>query len=300
MGIGRWRSWRRGSTAWCRRGSWRRWGTCGTPRPRPTKVGRLHRVHRGVYARRASRALLARALHGGGARLSPSVASHWSAAWLWGLLRSRPGTIHVTCPGAAPLEAPVRHTPADLPRSTAPRDGIPVTSLARTILDIARRSRRADRRGATSSGPTRPSPSTCGRCTICSTGPGDIGAGQGAARRSTSTRGARLHPLRARAAVPRAGAGGGAAGAGDELLRRRVRDRRLVGGGAIRGRTRRLRDARVAALLRGRSGSRRRVAARRDRDHPGDRAAARSRTGRGGRSVRLAPRRQAGPRAPLE
>jgi Transcriptional regulator, AbiEi antitoxin len=60
------------------------------------KVGRLHRLHRGVYAvghqelswhGRCMAAVLASA---------PSVASHLSAAWLWGLLRSRPGTLHVT------------------------------------------------------------------------------------------------------------------------------------------------------------------------------------------------------------
>ena len=54
--------------------------------------------------------------------------------------------------------------------------------------------------------------------------------------------------------------------------------------GAVRGRTRRLRDARVAAVVRGRPGTGRRAAARGDRDHPGDRAAARSRAG-GGRRV---------------
>jgi hypothetical protein len=69
---------------------------------------------------------------------SPSVGSHWSAAWLWGLLRSRPGTIHVTCPRTRHSKRPfVTHT-ADLPPiDRTVRDGIPVTSLPRTILDIA-------------------------------------------------------------------------------------------------------------------------------------------------------------------
>src|SRR5262249_4946885 len=68
----------------------------------------------------------------------PSVASHWSAAWLWGLLQSRPGTLHVTCPKPRHSKRPfVMHT-ADLPGADrAIRDGIPVTSLSRTILDIA-------------------------------------------------------------------------------------------------------------------------------------------------------------------
>lgn len=65
---------------------------------RAVEVGRLHRIHRGVYAvghrrltwhGRCMAALLASA---------PAVASHLSAAWLWGLLRARPGTIHLTAP----------------------------------------------------------------------------------------------------------------------------------------------------------------------------------------------------------
>jgi hypothetical protein len=69
---------------------------------------------------------------------SPSVASHLSAGWLWGLLQSRPGTVHVTSRmGRRAERSFVTHradlAPADLIR----RDGIPVTSLARTILDLA-------------------------------------------------------------------------------------------------------------------------------------------------------------------
>jgi len=72
----------------------------------------------------------------------PSVASHLSAAWLWGLLRSRPETMHITCRSPRPgKRAFVVHT-ADLARADlARRDGIPVTSLSRTILDVAVKSR---------------------------------------------------------------------------------------------------------------------------------------------------------------
>jgi very-short-patch-repair endonuclease len=102
------------------------------------KVGRLHRVHRGVYVvghhrmawhGRCMAAVLA---------ASPSVASHLSAGWLWGLLQSRPGTLHVSCRRSRHAKRPfVTHT-ADLARADlARRDGIPVTSLARTILDLA-------------------------------------------------------------------------------------------------------------------------------------------------------------------
>ncbi len=68
----------------------------------------------------------------------PSVASHFSAAWLWGLMQVRPGTLHVTCPKPRHSKRPfVVHT-ADLPTiDRAVRNGIPLTSLARTVLDVA-------------------------------------------------------------------------------------------------------------------------------------------------------------------
>lgn len=59
-------------------------------RRRGNWVGRLHRIHRGVY-----------------------LVGHRR---LWGLPATRPGTLHV---------------------DRAVRDGIPVTSLARTVLDVA-------------------------------------------------------------------------------------------------------------------------------------------------------------------
>jgi hypothetical protein len=73
----------------------------------------------------------------------PSVASHWSAAWIWGLLRSRPETIHITCRGSRHgSERPfVVHRANLAPADLARREGIPVTSLSRTILDTAVTSR---------------------------------------------------------------------------------------------------------------------------------------------------------------
>jgi hypothetical protein len=68
----------------------------------------------------------------------PSVASHLSAAWLWGLLQSRPGTVHVTCRSPRHGKRDFVEHRADLATvDLARRDGIPVTSLARTILDLA-------------------------------------------------------------------------------------------------------------------------------------------------------------------
>ena len=106
------------------------------------KVGRLHRVHRGVYVvGQRSRTWHGRCM---AAILAsyPSVASHLSAAWLWGLLRSRPETIHVTCRSPRPGKRLFVVHHADLARSDlARRDRIPVTSLSRTILDVAVTSR---------------------------------------------------------------------------------------------------------------------------------------------------------------
>ena len=68
----------------------------------------------------------------------PAVASHLSAGWLWGLLRNRPGTIHVTAP--VPRRAKrafVVHFADLLARDRTERQDIPVTSLARTQLDLA-------------------------------------------------------------------------------------------------------------------------------------------------------------------
>lgn len=103
-------------------------------------VGRLHRVHRGVYAVGHGRLswhghCLAAVL----ANAPSAVASHFSAGWLWGLLLNRPsGKFHLT--------APTRRHPKPqfvLHRAVLPDDdralieGIPVTSLARTHLDLA-------------------------------------------------------------------------------------------------------------------------------------------------------------------
>lgn len=103
------------------------------------RSGRLHRLHRGVYAvghmnltweSRCLAAVLSCAPN--------AFASHLSAAWLWGLLRTRPGTLHVTATTR-------RHRKNDLhlhyarlaDEDRAVCDGIPATALPRTLLDLA-------------------------------------------------------------------------------------------------------------------------------------------------------------------
>jgi very-short-patch-repair endonuclease len=102
------------------------------------KEGRLHRLHRGVYAvghtaiswdARCLAAVLAR---------PGSVAGHKTAAWIWGLRRWRPETIHVTAPTRQRVKRDfVVHFARLAPEDSAAVDGIPVTSVARTMLDLA-------------------------------------------------------------------------------------------------------------------------------------------------------------------
>lgn len=105
---------------------------------RAVKLGRLRRVYRGVYLVgherfdwqcRCSAAVLA---------VAPAVASHFSAAWLWGLLKSRPETIHLTTPSRRHRRRGfiLHRAPLD-PADKSELEGIPVTALGRTYLDLA-------------------------------------------------------------------------------------------------------------------------------------------------------------------
>jgi very-short-patch-repair endonuclease len=96
-------------------------------------------VHRGVYAlgharlSRRGRWMAAVLVCGEGA-----VLSHVSAASLWALMRPRGTSQHVTSghgrPGRAGL---ILHGGRLDPEDRSHRDGIPVTSVARTLLDLA-------------------------------------------------------------------------------------------------------------------------------------------------------------------
>lgn len=118
-------------------------GPLGYSRPavsRAVKDGRLHMLYRGVYAV-------------GHTNLSPhgqclaavlacgpnALLSHVSAAWLWGLTKTSPSPASVSAPFHRKRRPPLRlHEARSLvPEDRALRDGIPVTSLARTLLDLA-------------------------------------------------------------------------------------------------------------------------------------------------------------------
>jgi hypothetical protein len=111
---------------------------------RAVKAGRLHRLHRGVYAVGHTRltqqghCLAAVLACGPGALLS-----HDSAAWLWGISTKSPVPLSVTTPASRKPRPPIRlHVALNLSaEDRALCEGIPVTSLARTFLDVATSSR---------------------------------------------------------------------------------------------------------------------------------------------------------------
>ena len=75
--------------------------------------------------------------------LWPAVASHGSAAYLWGIFRYAPETIDVTAPirRRAKREFRVHFSSILAAEDRVEREGIPVTSVPRTLLDLALRSR---------------------------------------------------------------------------------------------------------------------------------------------------------------
>jgi Transcriptional regulator, AbiEi antitoxin len=118
------------------------------------KSGRLHRLHRGVYAvghrrltwhARCWAAVLAAESNETDEVVWPAVASHGSAAYLWGILRYAPETIDVTAPTRrrAKREFRVHFSSILAAEDRGEQEGIPVTSVPRTLLDLAARSRPA-------------------------------------------------------------------------------------------------------------------------------------------------------------
>jgi very-short-patch-repair endonuclease len=110
---------------------------------RRVRAGRLHRLHRGVYAvghvaPNRHRVWLAGVLACG----PEAVLSHQSAAALWLLLPAQSGPVHVTVIGDGGRQRRAGilvHRSATLSSSTTTRrDGIPVTKPARTIIDLRR------------------------------------------------------------------------------------------------------------------------------------------------------------------
>ncbi len=105
---------------------------------RRAAAGRLHRIHRGVYAvghtaLTASARRLAAVLAFG----RYAVASHLTAAAIWEIRQTSAGLIHVTAGGDARSRPGIRvHRRAIDDGERSRRDAIPVTSLARTLVDL--------------------------------------------------------------------------------------------------------------------------------------------------------------------
>jgi very-short-patch-repair endonuclease len=103
-------------------------------------AGRLHRLHHGVYAVGHTNLSLdgwcIAAVLASGPR---ALLSHYSAGWLLGLISTRPVPVHVTTPLPRKRRGSIRvhhsRTLSDEDRSI--EEGIPVTSVARTALDLA-------------------------------------------------------------------------------------------------------------------------------------------------------------------
>jgi hypothetical protein len=111
---------------------------------REVAAGRLHRLHRGVYAvghcRISShgRCLAAVLACGPG-----SLLSHGSAAWLWGMTRYGPEPLTVTAPQPRKPRLPIQlHRSSILTEADrALEENIPLTAVPRTMLDCAGASR---------------------------------------------------------------------------------------------------------------------------------------------------------------
>ncbi|HUC00603.1 MAG TPA: type IV toxin-antitoxin system AbiEi family antitoxin domain-containing protein, partial [Solirubrobacterales bacterium] len=111
---------------------------------RATIEGRFHLLHHGVYAvghtDLSPQAECLAAVLGGG---PGALLSHYSAAWLLGLLKTSPVPVHVTGPVARRHRSSIRQhrsrTLIDEDRGL--EKGIPVTSVPRTALDLSPRLR---------------------------------------------------------------------------------------------------------------------------------------------------------------
>jgi predicted transcriptional regulator of viral defense system len=104
------------------------------------KTGRLHRIHPGVYA--VGHAILSLSGLFTAATLAcgdGAVLSHSSAAELHGLLKSGGARVEVSCPRRCrPSRSLTVHRTRTLgPPDVTEVDWIPVTSVARTLLDLA-------------------------------------------------------------------------------------------------------------------------------------------------------------------
>jgi very-short-patch-repair endonuclease len=108
---------------------------------RRARAGRLHRLHRGVYAVGHARlSFEGRCLAAALALGEGAVVSHSSAAAVWGALRPHSGPIHITVLGDNGRKArkgiTIHRSRTLNARDTTSRQGIPITKPARTLRDL--------------------------------------------------------------------------------------------------------------------------------------------------------------------
>lgn len=103
------------------------------------RIGQLRVLHRGVYAMGAAPlSMRARWLAAVLACGDNTVLSHRSAAGLWGLMRPRPAPVEATSPHGGRGAAAIRLHRSPLHDDECTVEArIPVTSVARTLLDLA-------------------------------------------------------------------------------------------------------------------------------------------------------------------
>jgi very-short-patch-repair endonuclease len=112
---------------------------------RRVQNGRLHRVHRGVYAVGHTRlSFEGRCIAAVLALGDRAAVSHRSAAAVWGMLKPHAGPIHVTVPGDGGREnrrgIRIHRSSTLIAGVTTRRNGIAVTRPARTLRDLHRTS----------------------------------------------------------------------------------------------------------------------------------------------------------------
>jgi very-short-patch-repair endonuclease len=118
-------------------------GVDGAAIDRALRAGRLHRVHRGVYAAAAPELLteeghLVAALLAAG---EGALLSHGTAAWRWRIIPAPPSVIELAVPRTRTVRAGVYFfESANLrPGDTTHNGRFPTTSVPRTLLDLATR-----------------------------------------------------------------------------------------------------------------------------------------------------------------
>jgi predicted transcriptional regulator of viral defense system len=117
----------------------REWGMASDAIDRRLLAGRLHRIHAGVYA--VGHEVLSREGHWMAAVLAAgpgAVLSHSAAAALWRIRNPSSGAIHVTTPRKCRSTQTIRRHRSRIPADEVTVvEGIPVTTVPRTLFDLA-------------------------------------------------------------------------------------------------------------------------------------------------------------------